>query len=126
MRFHCGVSSLWLSCKRRLRKSQLCVVNWCIVPKMYLFYFNEGFETAPKQLKAGKRKLLEDMPELQQERNSQYQPGGRGIHRDRDMDDGEEPKQKKKFGEEYKAKVILFCVFHNKIDKRKSRKTSSI
>ena len=84
-----------------------CVwVNWCIVPKMYLYYFNEGFEKAPKQMKAGKRKLLEDMPELQQERNSQYQPGGRGIHRDRDMDDGEEPKQKKKFGEEYKAKVF--------------------
>ena len=48
------------------------------------------------------------MPELQQERNNnnnQYQPGGRGIHRDRDMDDGEQPKQKKKFGDEYKAKV---------------------
>lgn len=46
------------------------------------------------------------MPEFQQERNNnQYQPGGRGIHRDRDMDDGEQPKQKKKFGDEYKAKV---------------------
>ena len=59
-----------------------------------------GFEKTPKQIKLGKRKHLEDMPD--DEGSSQYQPGGGGIHRQRD---GEA--LKRKFGEEYKAKVRI-------------------
>jgi len=65
-------------------------------------------------LKAGKRKLLELMPDQQggeattTTKTSGYQPGGRGIHRDRNMDDDEQPRRKKKFGEEYKAKVRFY------------------
>ena len=65
-------------------------------------FFLQGFDKTPKQLKAGKRKLLEDMPES--EGKFEYQPGGRGIHRDRDLDD-DQPVPKKRFGDEYKAKV---------------------
>lgn len=59
-----------------------------------------GFDKTPKQIKAGKRKMLEDMPE----ETFEYQPGGKGIHRDRDLDDGEQPQRKRKLGGEYKAK----------------------
>lgn len=61
-----------------------------------------GFDKTPKQLKAGKRKMLEDMPET--EGKSGYQPGGRGIHRDRELDDDDQPATKKRLGDEYKAK----------------------
>ncbi|XP_066913339.1 RRP12-like protein [Clytia hemisphaerica] len=62
-----------------------------------------GFDKTPKQLKAGKRKMLEDMPESEGGK-FEYQPGGRGIHRDRDMDDDDQPAPKRRFGGEYKAK----------------------
>ena len=65
-----------------------------------------GFEKTPKQIKLGKRRRLEDMPEDDGMRLG-YQPGGRGIHRKRD--DGE-PKMKK-FGEEYRAKVSFEMFF---------------
>ena len=68
----------------------------------FMSFFLQGFDKTPKQLKAGKRKLLEDMPES--EGKFEYQPGGRGIHRDRDLDD-DQPVPKKRFGDEYKAKV---------------------
>lgn len=62
-----------------------------------------GLERNPKQLKANKRKLLEDMPEGGE--SFEYQPGGRGIHRDREMvEEEQQPRMKRKFGEEYKAK----------------------
>ena len=78
-----------------------------VVLTIFSKYSNIGFDKAPKQLKAGKRKLLEDMPEMQEERE-RYQPGGRGIHRNREMDDeDDEPKKRKKFGDEYKAKVCI-------------------
>lgn len=64
-----------------------------------------GFDKAPKQLKLGKRKHLEEMPG-EEDQSSGYQPGGKGIHRSQAEDDVlEEPSRKKKFGEEYKSKV---------------------
>lgn len=52
--------------------------------------------------------MLEDMPESEGGK-FEYQPGGRGIHRDRDMDDDDQPAPKRRFGGEYKAKV---CINH--------------
>ena len=60
-----------------------------------------GFDKTPKQIKLGKRKQLEDMPDS--EEKSQYKPGGLGIHRKQD----EPAAKQRKFGEEYKAKVSL-------------------
>lgn len=57
-----------------------------------------GFDKTPKKLKLGKRKHLEEMPE--DDEMNMYQPGGSGIHRKQD----DEPSNKKKFGEEYRAK----------------------
>ena len=63
-------------------------------------------------MKASKRKLLELMPEQAGEAATKtgYQPGGKGIHRDRNLDDEDQPRRKKKFGEEYKAKVKAFLL----------------
>ncbi|XP_047128483.2 RRP12-like protein isoform X1 [Hydra vulgaris] len=54
-----------------------------------------GFDKTPKQIKLGKRKHLEDMPENENSLST-YKPGGAGIHRD--------ITKKKNYGEEYKAK----------------------
>merc|ERR1711962_390281 len=42
-----------------------------------------GFDKTPKQIKLGKRKQLENMPDEDDE-ESGYRPGGRGIHRSQD------------------------------------------
>jgi len=55
-----------------------------------------GFDKTPKQIKLGKRRHLEEMPE--DDAVAGYQPGGQGIHRQREED------MPKRFGEEYKAK----------------------
>lgn len=65
-----------------------------------------GFGKTPKQIKLGKRRHLEDLPEDDGMRLG-YQPGGRGIHRNRDEDNT----KVKKFGEEYRAKVSFECFF---------------
>jgi ribosomal RNA-processing protein 12 len=58
-----------------------------------------GYVKAPRNVKLGKRKLAEDMPE---EEKFAYKPGGAGIHRDRDNDD--ESGKAHRSGQEYKAK----------------------
>jgi len=59
-----------------------------------------GFDKAPKQIKLGKRKQLENMPDDDDE-ELKYRPGGRGIHRPQE---DAPPAKQKRFGEEYKAK----------------------
>ncbi|XP_057307990.1 RRP12-like protein [Hydractinia symbiolongicarpus] len=58
-----------------------------------------GYDKTPKQIKLGKRKRMEDMPE-DENVFQKYEHGGIGIHRHRDADDS----AKKKLGADYKAK----------------------
>jgi len=62
-----------------------------------------GHINTPKQIKLGKRKLNEEMPE-DGEGRSVYQPGGGGIHRKLDDSEDLKTKKQKQYGEEYKAK----------------------
>ena len=71
--------------------------------QIYILYF-EGHINTPKQIKLGKRKLNEEMPE-DGEGRSVYQPGGGGIHRKLDDSEDLKTKKQKQYGEEYKAKV---------------------